>query len=166
MKNKYLSVLIIILVILIGLYFYFAEFLLNVKQEINIVQKVCQAPEKAIVARIIDGDTIVLTGGFRVRLLGINADEVNQPCYKVAKDRLEELLLNKEIILEKDNTDVDKYGRCLRYVFLNGVNINFLIVKEGLAVSDIFKTDTKYKDDILRAERIAQNSNIGCKWEK
>ena len=52
------------------------------------------APEitSAIVSRIIDGDTIELQNGERVRLLGINTPEKGQPYYEEATNRLKELI--------------------------------------------------------------------------
>lgn len=114
------------------------------------------------VTKIIDGDTI-LAEGEHIRLLGIDADEKGYNCYNVAKKRLEELILNKEVFLEKDITEKDQYGRLLRYVFLDGENVNILMVEEGLAVARFYK-DKKYKNDILNAEKEARDKNIGCKW--
>ena len=114
------------------------------------------------VTKIIDGDTI-LANGEHIRLLGIDADEKGYECYNEAKKRLEELILNKEIVLEKDKSDKDQYRRFLRYIFLENKNINILMVEEGLAVAR-FYDDRKYYEDILDAERKARENKIGCKW--
>jgi len=124
----------------------------------------CLALEKAIATKIIDGDTIVVEGGYNIRILGIDADESGYPCYSEAKKRLEELILNKEIKLEKDVTDVDQYKRCLRYVFLTDQNIGLELVKEGLAIARFYEPDLKYKDEISLAEKTAIENKIGCKW--
>ena len=126
----------------------------------------CQADENAIVTKVIDGDTIVVEGGYHVRLLGIDADEKNYPCHDLAKDRLEELVLNKQIILEKDKTDIDQYGRCLRTIFVEGENIGLQIVEEGLAVARFYQPDVKYKNEIAVAEKKAIKNKTGCKWNK
>ena len=52
---------------------------------------------------IIDGDTIVADGE-HIRLLGVDSDERGYECYKEAKDRLDEWILDKEVVLEKDKT--------------------------------------------------------------
>ncbi|PJB99637.1 MAG: hypothetical protein CO077_00640 [Candidatus Nealsonbacteria bacterium CG_4_9_14_0_8_um_filter_35_12] len=124
----------------------------------------CLAPEKTIATKIIDGDTIVVEGGNNVRILGIDADESGYPCYNEAKKRLEELILNKEVKLEKDVTDVDQYKRCLRYVFLADQNIGLELVKEGLAIARFYEPDLKYKEEISLAEKTAIENKIGCKW--
>ena len=124
----------------------------------------CLAPEKTIVTKIIDGDTIVVEGGYSVRILGIDADESGYSCYQPAKSRLEELILNKEVKLEKDVTDLDQYKRCLRYVFLSDQNIGLELVKEGLAIARFYEPDLKYKEEISLAEKTAIENKIGCKW--
>ena len=125
---------------------------------------VCGAGENTIVTKVIDGDTVVVEGGWHVRLLGMDADEKGYPCYDAAKTRLEDLVLAKQVILEKDKTDVDQYGRCLRYIFLGDKNIDVQLVQEGLAVARFYPPDIKYKSEITSAEQQAQQNKIGCKW--
>ncbi|MDO8486477.1 MAG: hypothetical protein Q7S77_02170, partial [Candidatus Staskawiczbacteria bacterium] len=52
----------------------------------------CLAKPETIVTKVIDGDTIVVEGGYHIRLLSIDADETGFPCYQDAKTRLEELV--------------------------------------------------------------------------
>lgn len=118
--------------------------------------------ERGFVTKVIDGDTIIVEGK-KVRLLGIDADEKGYACYEEAKKRLEELVLNKAIRLEKDRIDKDQYGRLLRYVWLNNTNINLLLVKEGLAIARI-ENAFKYADQFVSAEQEARTKAIGCKW--
>ncbi len=124
----------------------------------------CLASPKTIVTKVLDGDTIIVEGGEHIRLLGIDADESGYPCYAEAKTRLEELVLNKKVRLEKDITDVDQYNRCLRYIFLGDTNINLQLVKEGLAIARFYEPDLKYKDGITTAEKQALENRTGCKW--
>ncbi len=124
----------------------------------------CLAGSEVLVTKIIDGDTIVVEGGEHIRLLAMDADEVGFPCYQDAKTRLEELILNKKILLEKDKTDIDQYKRCLRYVFLEKQNIDLQLVKEGLAIARFYEPDVKYKNEITLAEKTAIDGKIGCKW--
>jgi len=118
-----------------------------------------------IVTKIIDGDTIIVEGK-NVRLLGIDTDESGYPCYTTAKERLEELVLNKEVILEKDQTNKDQYQRYLRYIFLDNNNINLKLVEEGLAIARFYPEDIKYKEKIIEAETQARENKKGCKWDK
>ena len=116
-----------------------------------------------VVTKVIDGDTVI-SEGESIRLLSIDTDERGYPCYTSAKKRLEELVLGKEVWLEADAEDKDQYGRYLRYVFLNGTNVNLEMVQEGLAVARFSPENTKYKAEILEAETAARQAGTGCKW--
>jgi len=129
----------------------------------DVVEK-CGATNNTIVTKVIDGDTVVVEGGYHVRLLGMDADEAGYPCYAPAKTRLENLVLGKNVILEKDKTDLDQYGRCLRYIFIGGTNVDVQLTQEGLAVARFYAPDVKYKTQITVAEQYAQQNKIGCKW--
>ncbi len=117
-----------------------------------------------LVTKIIDGDTVIIEGGYSVRLLGIDADEKGYPCYEPAKQRLEELVLNKEVYLESDREDQDQYKRYLRYLILYGDNINRRLVKEGLAIARFYPENIKYKEEIIAGEKEARENKVGCKW--
>lgn len=121
-------------------------------------------PDDPVVTKVIDGDTVVIEGGYTIRLLGIDSDERGYPCYQEAKNRLESLVLGKEVNLEKDNENKGKYGRYLRYIFLNGTNVNVKLLKEGLAIARISGT-SKYKEELQRAENFARENGKGCKWK-
>lgn len=120
-------------------------------------------PDEAMVTKVIDGDTIIVEGGYNVRLLGIDADEAGYPFYEAAKKRLEELVLNKTVRLEKDQTDIDQYKRYLRYVFVDDINVCLELVKEGLAIARFYEPDVKYKNEIIFAEKEAIGKKVG-KW--
>lgn len=108
--------------------------------------------------KVIDGDTFIIEGGYSVRILGIDADERGYPCYEAAKTGLEELILNREVRLEKGKEDLDQYCRYLRYVFLDSQNISLELVKEGLAVA------RSSPEEIAKAEKEANDNKVGCKW--
>lgn len=120
--------------------------------------------EQKIVTKIIDGDTVIVEGGESVRLLGIDCDERGKECYTPAKKRIDELLLGKIVELEKEKEDRDQYDRQLRWIFLDGKNINAQMVEEGYCVAR-FYGESKYKEEIQKAEREAIMGEIGCKWE-
>ena len=126
----------------------------------------CHLPDEVLVTKVIDGDTIVVEGGREIRLLGIDADEKDYPCYESAKIFLEKLVLNKRVKLEKDEQNVDQYGRCLRYLILDSKNINLELVKEGEAVCRFLKPNLKYKEVCEKLEKEAIKKKIGCKWKK
>ena len=133
-------------------------------ETVKINSVACGASANTKVTKVIDGDTVVVEGGWHVRLLGMDADEKGYPCYDVARVRLENLVLAKQVVLEKDVSDVDQYGRCLRYIFVGNVNADVQLVKEGLAVARFYSPDVKYRTKITTAETYAQQNKIGCKW--
>lgn len=123
--------------------------------------------EKAIVARIVDGDTLELSDGRKLRYIGIDTPETKHPrlgveCFgKEAAARNGELVLNREVGLEKDVSEVDRYGRLLRYVWLDGRMVNEQLVAEGFAQAVSFPPDIKYQDQLRVAEAQARDSKIG-----
>ncbi len=104
-----------------------------------------------VVSYVIDGDTAMLKNG-RIRLIGIDAPEIGQPYFSKAKNKLKELIEGKEVKLEKDITDKDKYGRLLRYVWVDNALINLEMVKLGYANSYAYPPNVKYQNHIV-AER-------------
>ena len=129
---------------------------------------ISEKPEKEIhsatVTKVLDGDTLIIEGGKEVKLLGIDADEIDEPCFDQAKNRLSELASGKEATLIRDLNDKDNYGRLLRYLQVNGVDVNVQMVKEGLVSLKITDNVTLYKNDLVFAEQYAKNKSAGCKW--
>ncbi len=104
----------------------------------------------ARVTNIIDGDTIVLETGEKVRYVGMDTPELHHPkkpvqCFaQKAMERNRELILGKVVRLEKDVSETDKYGRLLRYVFIDNLLVNDELVKEGYAQLLTIPPDVKY----------------------
>lgn len=90
--------------------------------------------DEAHVDRVIDGDTIVLGDGSKVRLLQINAPEKGECGYEEATKRLRALVMDRSVSLERDDRfgNADQYHRLLRYVFVDGKNVNVMLQREGL----------------------------------
>ncbi len=110
----------------------------------------------AIVLRVIDGDTIELSNGDRVRLLGMDAPERGEQFYKVATDRLKELVEGKAVELERDVSHKDGFDRLLRYVFLDGMLVNMQIVEDGYAYAYVVSPDERYLEEFVAAENRAR----------
>lgn len=161
-ENKFFTSFLIAIFIIGGTIYF------SLQEKIESKNINCQCPnsENVLVTKVIDGDTIVVQGGYHIRLLGIDADEKGYPCYEKAKKRLEELILNKIVRLEKDIENCDKYGRCLNYVFLNQKNINLEMIKEGLAIARFYPPNLKYEKSFQEAEKEAILNKRGCKWKK
>lgn len=119
----------------------------------------------SIISKVIDGDTVELSNGETIRLIGINAVERGQKCYSEATDRLKELVEQKEVSLESDVTDRDKYDRLLRYLYVDDVFVNLILIREGYANVYIVAPDSKYGTELHQAEELARQEN-GCLWEK
>jgi micrococcal nuclease len=88
------------------------------------------------VERVVDGDTIVVTGGARVRLVQIDTPELGSgECYsrRAAKDLRRLIPAGTPIALHRDPRldRRDRYGRLLRYVFRGRTNINLALVARG-----------------------------------
>lgn len=113
------------------------------------------------VTRVIDGDTIELSTGDKVRLICIDTPETYEDYYQEAKDYLTNLILNKEIELTKDKSETDRYDRLLRYIYLDGDFVNEMIVENGWAVAYPYYPDTALCPQIEEAEARAKNKGIG-----
>jgi micrococcal nuclease len=113
------------------------------------------------VVKVIDGDTIEVLSGERVRLLAINAPEKGEPYSVEAKDKLKNLVEGKDVVLEFDQEKEDHYGRQLAYVFSGKTHINLVMVEEGLAWSYIVPPNDQYQYEIEMAEDHAKQSRIG-----
>lgn len=118
----------------------------------------------AIVSSVIDGDTVKLQNGEKVRLLGINTPEKGQPYYDEATNRLKELIEGKTVTLEKDVDDKDQYGRLLRYIYIDDTLVNLEMVREGYGNVYIIPPNTKYSNKFEGAEEEAKNAQRGM-WE-
>lgn len=119
------------------------------------------------VLRVIDGDTIeVEINGqkYKVRYIGINTPELNPvECFgREATEKNRQLVEGHKVQLEKDVSETDKYGRLLRYVFLeNGTFINETLVRTGYAHAVTYPPDIKYQEVFREAEREAGENNRG-----
>lgn len=114
--------------------------------------------EYAKISRIIDGDTLELEDGRKLRLLNINSPEKSSLHYKEAMNYLSPLL-NKTIELE--TVDTDKYGRTLARIYIPEY-LNFELVKQGLA--NKFLVEESELNEFSEAEESAINAEKGI-WK-
>lgn len=115
--------------------------------------------QTARVIRVIDGDTIevdIQGRLYRVRYLGIDAPESNQPFGPEATAKNRELVGGKTVLLEKDVSETDRYGRLLRYVWVGNLLVNVELVRLGYAQVVTVPPDVKYHQILLLAQREAQ----------
>ena len=124
------------------------------------------APEEATVARVGDGDSIETESGERVRLVQIDAPELGEDeCYgQEAAEALRALLPpGSAVRLEADPRldDADRFDRLLRYVHLDGLNVNLELVRRGAASVWFVDDRGRYADELLEAARDAQEAGRG-----
>jgi micrococcal nuclease len=123
--------------------------------------------ETVVVDRVLDGDTVELLDGRKVRYIGVNTPELkNNACYaKEARDFNEALVLGKEVELEFDERLEDDYGRTLAYVWLNAGGtrrmVNMELLKKGYGTLLIIPPDDLYEEEMKQAELDAKASGAG-----
>lgn len=124
--------------------------------------------ERAVVAEVIDGDTVALADGRRLRYIGIDTPETRAPGEPVAcfgpeaSARNEELVLGETVLLEADVNNTDRFDRLLRYVYLeDGRMVNEVLVAEGYARSKAYEPDTHHQALLDAAEEQARAANLG-----
>lgn len=135
--------------------------------------------EEGNVTYVTDGDTIkVNVSGtvFTVRYIGIDTPETKHPtqpveCYGPQADAFNrQLVLGKTVRLQKDVSQTDRYGRLLRYVYVENKMVNEVMVRQGYAVSMTYKPDIRYQERFKQAENQAKAENLGlwkaCQQEK
>lgn len=85
---------------------------------------------------MVDGDTIDVEGGVRIRLIGIDTPERGQCGFDVATATMSRLVAGKRVVLLPGaRSDSDRYGRLLRYVEVDGVDANLAMIAAGMAVA-------------------------------
>lgn len=114
------------------------------------------------VIEVIDGDTLDINTTERIRLSGVNTPETGECFYQEAKDVLKEMILGRDVMLERDISNKGKYGRLLRYVYIDGMFVNEELVKGGYArVYDKYKDDTKRYHELKEVELTAKEKGLG-----
>ena len=130
-------------------------------------QKGTSSPDTFQVIRVIDGDTVELLGGERVRLLGIDTPETVKPntpiqCFgKEASAHTKALLEGKTVTLVRDIEDRDKYGRLLRYVYQDGLFVNEALIRDGYARVYTYPPNVAHAQEFVVAERVARSAKRG-----
>ena len=132
------------------------------------------ATETARVVRVVDGDTVVIDrgrGSERLRYIGIDAPESVREDSPIefmgleASAANERLVEGRDVTLETDVSDVDQYGRLLRYVWLRDGDawtfVNLELVRRGFANALTYPPDVRWTDALREAERQARDARDG-----
>ena len=129
--------------------------------------------QKEIVQRVIDGDTIVLESGERVRFIGVNTPEANEPFGSEATEFTRNALEGKTIWLQQDTTNRDRYDRLLRYIWLEvprqstnekeirQLMFNAILVSKGYAQPATYPPNTSHSELFQELGREARIQHLG-----
>lgn len=116
------------------------------------------------VTRVLDGDTAELTGGDRLRLLGVDTPEQGEPLHDEAKALLARLALRQSCRIAYGDTRRDKYGRILGYLYVDTTFVNRAIIAAGYAYVYLFADNDLKRPEIkqlLEAQRSAMADHRG-----
>jgi len=119
------------------------------------------------IAKVVDGDTIHLVDGTKIRYIGIDTPEKNdkRPEVREMAKRATEanrfLLSNGPIRLEFDVSDTDRYGRVLAYVYSGDVFVNAELVRLGYASAYTYPPDVRYSELFVSLEQEARENRRG-----
>jgi len=126
-----------------------------------------------VVAQVIDGDTVILEQGLEVRLVGIQAPKLalgragfdQQPLGPEAKAVLEAMILGKRVRLSFGGLQIDRYGRALAHLFVDGaageIWVQGEMVRQGLARVYSFQDNRALVGDLLALEVQARAAKRG-----
>lgn len=178
MKNKKIISLLISFIVLIVLSFEFG----NIKDIPVLIEKekvtstsIVSSKELVTLVKSVDGDTANFStssyGNVNVRLSGVNTPETKHPTLgkeyygtessEFTKNKLETA---NRIEIEWDLTQSPSHNRPIGIVFVDGVNLNLLLVKEGYADLRYLEEDMPYAKEYIKALDFAKNNNLG-RWK-
>ena len=110
---------------------------------------------------VLDGDTIIIDGGEKVRYAGLNTPETHHPdklpeyCGQEAFEANRRLVAGKTVRLEFDERRRDKYGRLLAYVYVDSLFVNAELIRQGYAQVSTYKDNQRHHDDFTRLQQSA-----------
>lgn len=123
------------------------------------------------VVRVVDGDTFVVNyngENEKVRLIGVDTpesvhpnDEKNTEFGDMVSIYSKEMLTGKQVALEFDVEQRDKYGRLLAYVYIDGQMYNKLLLEKGYAKLATYPPNVKYVDDFTTIQKQARENRVG-----
>lgn len=131
-----------------------------------------QGDDSAVV-RVIDGDTIEVTGGTRVRLIGVDTPETVEPgrpveCFGPEATRYANELLpaGTRVRLSYDVQRQDSFGRTLAYVYKlsDGVFVNLAMARNGFAQQDTVPPNVAHAEEFRAAAASARSASLGL-WQ-
>lgn len=123
------------------------------------------------VVRVVDGDTFIVDYNGeqeRVRLIGVDTpesvhpnEEKNTEFGNEVSNYSKKMLTGKQVALEFDIEERDKYGRLLAYAYLDGQMYNKLLLEKGYAQVSTYPPNVKYVDDFVAIQKQAREDKVG-----
>ena len=124
-----------------------------------------QGGEQVTVTRIVDGDTIAVAfpdGRVeKVRYIGIDTPERGRPFAAQATACNASLVAGRRVRMERDVRDRDRYGRLLRYVYVDDLMVNAELVARGYASAVTYPPDVRFAEYFVALEARAREGNLG-----
>ena len=131
-------------------------------------QNPVQQEVHCVVRQVVDGDTFHCEDGRKVRLIGIDSPEWRQRPFgsKAQQALLRMLPTGSPVLLERDVTLTDRYGRLLAYVWVGPTLVNEAMVHDGWAVLYTVPPNVKYVERFMRAQNEARTRGAGLWAER
>lgn len=129
-----------------------------------IVGKTIQLKEgEYLVTKVLDGDTIEIEGGYRIRYEGIDAPELADRYGTQAYEANKKIVEGKKVRLEFTEEKLDLYGRALGYIWIDSLLINERLVADGIAKVLWYNKmeKPKYYERLKSAEDAAKQNHWG-----
>ncbi len=119
--------------------------------------------EACTITRIADGDSVDCADLGRIRLIGIDAPELNQPPFgNQSASALRKLMpVGSRVLIEAGVERTDRFGRLLGHIWLDSVLVNWRMVSGGWAVLLTYPPNVRYVDWLTSAQRAAQHGRVG-----
>ncbi|CAM4253820.1 thermonuclease family protein [Paenibacillus tarimensis] len=122
--------------------------------------------ETAEVLRVIDGDTFAAADGRRIRLVGVNTPETHGTVEYYGKEAsayAKKMLEGRKVVMFKDVSETDRYGRLLRLVFIEGDTemFNERLIRQGYANTMTISPDVTFAERFRKLEREAREAGAG-----
>ncbi len=120
------------------------------------------ADEVGRVVNVIDGDTIDvdINGSVeRIRYVGVNTPERDEPCYAEAKRANEAMVSGQTVSLVRDVSETDRYDRLLRFVYVGSTFVNAELVRSGWAEAVVYEPDDAHHDEFVSLESAPSTKN-------
>lgn len=122
--------------------------------------------QEYVVQRVVDGDTLLMEGGDRVRLLGVDTPETVRENFPVepwgpeASSFTKQMVEGRAVVLKFAKERRDRYGRILAYVYVDGVHLNEELIRAGFSEAQL---QYSYSDAMKRTFREAEEEARAAK---